>query len=308
MKNTLPRSRSDLFTLCEKAADGLHTHESSVGLMHNTESVLRSELTAARAANNEYQASKSARLTATETQATADAKAVKFITTTRDVLKPHLGGRYSQTWDEAGFTSQSLSVPGTISKRMELLKSLELYLAGHATYEVAALNVTQAQAAVLHTALSDAGAAVNAAKSDQRGKRDACDASEEKLRNRVRGLIAELLQLIDEDDERWLDFGLRVPDDDSLPEVPANLVVNGGAPGHLVAGWSEAAHAERYRVYKQVVGVDNDFVLATTVTDSDADLNTFASGAHVRVQVTAMSARGGSAQRRCGTSGAVKAG
>ena len=43
--------------------------------------------------------------------------------------------------------------------------------------------------------------------------------------------------------------------------------------------------------------MDNDFVLATTVTDSDADLNTFTSGAHVRVKVTALNARGESQPR-----------
>ena len=292
MNNSLPRSLADLFTLCEKAADGLHTHESNIGVMHNTESVLRSQLAGARTANNLFQAAKAARLAATEGQTAADANAVKFITAARDVLKPHLGGTYSQAWDQAGFNSQSLAIPGTLSKRMELLKSLELYFADHGAFEIAALSVTHAQAAALHDALSSAASAVNAAKSEQRNTREARDTAEESLRERLRGLIGELDQLLDETDGRWLDFGLRVPNDDSMPEVPADLVVSSGASGHLVAGWSDAARAERYRVYRQVVGVDNDFVLATTVTDSDADLNTFATGAHVRVKVTALNARG----------------
>jgi hypothetical protein len=37
---------------------------------------------------------------------------------------------------------------------------------------------------------------------------------------------------------------------------------------------------------------ENDFVLAKTVPDSDADLNTFTPGAQVRVRVTALNARG----------------
>ncbi len=292
MNNALPRSLSDLFTLCEKAADGLHTHESTIGIMHNTEAVLRGELTAARAANNQFQAAKSAKLSTTDAQDTADANAVQFITAARDVLKTKLGASYSQAWDEAGFASQSLAVPSTLSKRMELLKSLELYFTAHPTHEVAALNVTHAQAAALHEALSTAVSAVNAGRGDQRGKRDARDTTEEALRNRLRGLVGELTQLIGDTDERWLDFGFRVPNDERMPEVPSALIVNGGAAGHLVADWADAPRAERYRVYKQVVGVDNDFVLATTVADSDADLNTFTSGAHVRVKVSALNARG----------------
>lgn len=114
----------------------------------------------------------------------------------------------------------------------------------------------------------------------------------ETLGNRLRGLVSELSLLIGDEDERWLDFGLRVPDDGSLPDAPADLIVNGGATGHLVAGWADAPRAERYRVYKQVIGVDNEFVLARTVTDTDADMNTFTPGSRVRVKVTALNARG----------------
>jgi hypothetical protein len=292
MRNALPRSLNDLFTLCEKAADALHTHEGAIGIMHNTETVLRAELAAGRTANNQFQAAKTARLTATGAQGIADANGVKFITATRDLLKVHLGTRYAQAWDEAGFTSQSLAVPATLSLRMELLKSLEAYLTNHPAWQVAALNLTQVQAAALHEALSTAVSAVNAAKGEQRLKRETRDAAAETLRNRLRGLIAELEQLIGAADARWIEFGLRVPDDDSLPEAPKNLVVTGGASGHLVANWPEAAFAERYRIYRQVVGVDQDFVLAATVTDNDADLNTFTPGAHVRVKVTALNARG----------------
>ena len=159
-------------------------------------------------------------------------------------------------------------------------------------YEVASLNVTHTQAATLHDALSTAVSAANAARGEQRGKREARDAAEEAVRNRLRGLIAELTQLIGETDERWLDFGFNIPADDRMPEVPSDLVLRAGAAGHLVADWSDAPRAERYRVFKQVVGADNEFLLAATVTDSDADLNTFASGARVHVRVSAVNARG----------------
>jgi hypothetical protein len=292
MKNPIPRSLSGLFTLCGKAADALHTHESEIGIMHNTESLVRSGLANARSANSKFQSAKAARLTAFAAQELADINATKLITVARDILKRHLGGRYSQAWDEAGFTNQSLAVPGQLSQRTELLKSLETYFTNHPSHEVAALEVTHTQAAALHAALTTAVSAANAAKGDQRGFRDERASAEETLRARVRGLVSELAQLIGEDDQRWIDFGLHVPEDESLPDAPTDLVVAGGAQGHLVAGWSDAARAERYRVYKQVVGVDNDFTLSATVGDSDADMNTFTSGAHVRVKVTALNARG----------------
>ena len=99
MQNPIPRTVNELFSLCEKAADGLHSHETAIGIMHNTESVLRSELAAARVANNQYQNAKVAKVAATGSQSAANAEAVKFIMAARDVLKPRLGARYSQAWN-----------------------------------------------------------------------------------------------------------------------------------------------------------------------------------------------------------------
>ena len=67
--------------------------------------------------------------------------------------------------------------------------------------------------------------------------------------------------------------------------------MRGGAPGHLVAGWPPAARATQYRVYKQVTEGE-EFILAATVSATDADLNTFTPGARVRVKVTAANANG----------------
>ena len=292
MQNPIPRPVSELFSLAEKAGDGCHTHEVAIGIMHNTEALLRADLDAARTANNQYQTAKGAKVAATGIQNSADADAVAFISAARDVLKPRLGLHWSAAWNQAGFINGSLEVPGTLAQRMELVKSLELYFTGHAAHEVAALNVTAARATAVHGAFSTGASSANTAKSDQIAKRDAREAASETLRKRLRGLIAELEQLIGEDDERWLDFGFNIPGAGQTPEAPTGLTLRGGAPGHLVADWPPSARATHFRVYKQVVGQPGDFVLAATVSDTDADLNTFASGSHVRVQVTAVNANG----------------
>jgi hypothetical protein len=77
-----------------------------------------------------------------------------------------------------------------------------------------------------------------------------------------------------------------------IPDVPEGLIVVGGGTGHLLATWESAALGERYRVYKKVVGVDNEFVLAATVTDTESNLNTFTPGQIVRVRVTAVNDAG----------------
>jgi len=292
MQNPIPKPVSEVFTLAEKAGDGCHTHEVALGIMHNTEALVRADLATARTANQEYQAAKGAKVVATGSQSTADADAVAYIMAARDVLKPRLGTRWSAAWNQAGFINASLEVPSTLAQRMELVKSLELYFTSHAAHEVATLNVTAARAATVHAAFSTGASGANAARSEQVAKRDARDAAVETLRKRLRGLIAELEQLLGEDDERWLDFGFNIPSAGQTPEAPTGLTLRGGAPGHLVASWPATARATHFRVYKQVVGQPGDFVLAATVGDTDADLNTFASGVHVRVQVTAVNTNG----------------
>lgn len=58
------------------------------------------------------------------------------------------------------------------------------------------------------------------------------------------------------------------------------------------ADWADAPRADRYRVLKQVVDEDPDFVAAVTVTDSDASLWDLPSGATVNVRVTAVNDAG----------------
>jgi len=159
-------------------------------------------------------------------------------------------------------------------------------LTAHPAKEVTSLNVTHQRAAELHTALSAAVSALNAAWSNQREKKDARETAFTTLQDRLRKLYRELQQFLGDDDSRWLEFGFNVPADSEIPDVPEDLTVSNGATGHLLARWSAASRATRYHIYKQVVGVDQDFVFALTVGDTAADMNTFTPGAHVKVRVT----------------------
>jgi hypothetical protein len=58
-----------------------------------------------------------------------------------------------------------------------------------------------------------------------------------------------------------------------------------GSPGVVLADWSDASRATRYRVFKQVLTVDANFVAADTVNDSDYTLSGLPSGKTVRVQI-----------------------
>jgi hypothetical protein len=291
MKNPIPSALDDLFALAEKAADGLHSLQTTLGIMHNTEALLRADLDAARSANSSYQAAKTTRLAATDAQNSADEDATAFILAARDSLKGTLGQRYSQAWNEVGFNA-SIAVPSTLDGRVSLVKAMELYFTAHAEQEVAARNITHDRAETLHAALSSAVSAVNAAWADQRNKKDARDEAAVALQNRLRKLSRELQQFLGDNDPRWLEFGFNVPADSELPEAPEDLIVAPSASGHLLARWSASPRALRYHVFKQVVGADQGFVYAVTVNDPTADMNTFTPGAHVKVRVAAVNEAG----------------
>ena len=176
-------------------------------------------------------------------------------------------------------------MPGTQAKRQALLQSLQTYLNNNATQENPPLNITAPRAGILFTALSDARSAANDGNTDAGQKKNLRDAAEKTLRNRMSGLVSELGQLLDDTDPQWLAFGLNEPGATNLPDVADALVLTGGGAGVVLADWSDVSRATRYRVFKQVVGVDASFVSAATVTDSDYTFTGLPSGKTLKVQI-----------------------
>jgi hypothetical protein len=208
------------------------------------------------------------------------------------VLEPFLGAEPSAAWEPAGFPADSLAIPATQAERQALLGKLRDYFTANPARENAPLVITAAQANSLFTALSDARSAANQGNTNAVEKKTLRDAAVTALRKRMRGLIDELEQLLADEDARWYAFGLNPPGAPATPEVPDGLALAGGGPGTVDADWSDAARAEHYRVWKQVVGVDADFVAVGSPTDSDFTLTGLPSGATVKVQITAVNDAG----------------
>ena len=285
--NILPSGLQDLFTLAEDMADGLHTHEAAIGIKQNTEAAFRPDLTAAITAQANHVAAQTAKVALSTAVTVADSNAKAFISTARNVLATYLGNGYSQTWDATGFPDQSTAVPGTQAKRQVLLQSLQNYFTANPAQENPPLNITAARAGSLFTALSDARSAANDGNTDAGQKKNLRDAAEKTLRNRMSGLVSELGQLLDDTDPLWLAFGLNEPGATNLPDVADSLILTVGGTGTVLADWSDASRATRYRVFKQVVGVDATFVSAATVTDSDYTFTGQPSGKTLKVQIIA---------------------
>lgn len=288
-RNVIPDRIDQLFALAENMADGAALHGGAVGLLQNTEARIRADFDPARADYQAFSLAKDAKIALTAAQAAADAQARAFIGAAKNALMPSLGNSWSSTWATAGFI-HSLAIPSTLPERLSLVGSLRDYFTANPAKEIAALNVTAAQAATRFTALSDAHSAANNAVHTVGQAKAAWLAARKVLEKRMRGLIDELGQLVEDDDTVWYAFGLTPPAAETTPDAPENLTLTEG-PGHsLLVDWDDTPRADHYRVYVELVGGSGGFVAEpTTFADSDALLGPYPPGQTIRVKVSAVS-------------------
>ena len=112
-------------------------------------------------------------------------------------------------------------------------------------------------------------------------------------RARASGLLAELGQLLENNDPRWLAFGFDLPDHSSGPDVPQNLTVTPGAAGSqtLFVHCDDARRADGYR-FTVTNAADNSELAELLTQDAEATFDSLTTGAKVNVIVTARNATG----------------
>jgi len=290
--NQIPAAIDELFTAGEDAADGANQHEVAIGIFHNKEAAIRTDLTDAQTKHTSYVTARSGKPALNTAVRVADSNSKSFIALVRDVLVPHLGDTWSEVWAATGFPDQSTQVPSTQAARQALLAALQTYFAANPAKENAALLVTAARAGILFTALSDARSALNNGLTNIGQLKDLRDPALEQLKKRLRDLIGELEQLLDDNDPRWLAFGFRPPGSIETPDTAEGLVVTPGTGGTALADWGDAALAARYYVDLQIVGVDADFRRVETVTQSVVTLIGLPASSTIRVRIISVNDAG----------------
>ena len=84
------------------------------------------------------------------------------------------------------------------------------------------------------------------------------------LDEKISDLRSELDSVLQPTDPRWLKFFDRIPGDPRVPEKVEEVTATAQPGGIIDLDWSDTARAARYRVLKQVVGTDTDFVVVLT--------------------------------------------
>jgi len=303
----VPESYDPLVQLLEDAADGAAKYGAAISLKQNTEATIRTDLTALigvpagpggvpaavpglKALWNTAKANKTA-MTATLRTTESNGRALAM--TCIGALKPVLGQQWNSAWNAAGFTSGSIAVPTHPQTQLLLLRA---YYAANPAKEVANINgiaCTAAACQAASDAIVAASKASNQSNTDagtaQSNLQDGIDAG----RARASGLQAELGQLLDDNDPRWLAFGFDLPGQTATPDVPQNLVVTTGAAGSqtLFLHCDDARRADGYR-FMVTNAADNSELAELLTQDAEATFDSLISGTKVNVVVTARNATG----------------
>jgi transposase len=285
--NPTPDNNDILRALADRLADGCHTHEATIGILHNTEAVIRAGIALLDQKVFLAGQKKAAVDTAYTANTAADAAGEIVLVNCKLRLQQKLGQRWNAQWAPTGFPHQSTAVPDVMDERFTLLKKLNTYFIGVPAHESADMGATAAICLTAWDALSTTRQGIADAESAQTtaltNQTDAADG----LRKRVRGLINELDELIEDDDARWEAFGLNIPANPSAPESVASVTAAPLGNGRFTATWPYATRAIRYRAETFIVGVDTEWKNKGSFKDLEAILKGFTAGQTVKVRIVA---------------------
>lgn len=285
--NPTPDNPDILRALADRMADGCHTHELTLGIKQNTETVLRASILGVSSAEMQVGLKKKDVDDAYTALQAADDAGKTVLSNCKLRLAQKLGQRWSAAWEPTGFPDQSTAIPKTQDQRFTLLGDLNTYFTATPANESVDMSATAAICLAAWTALSDARQGVSNAESAQTTAFAARTAATDTLRKRVRGLIGELETLMADDDPRWEAFGLSMPSDPTAPEPVPTLVLTPLGGGRFSATWGYAVRATRFRVETKIAGVDTDFQGKGSFKDLETILKGFTAGQSVQVRVIA---------------------
>ena len=281
------KNRNDYFRVARKSLAGLNQLGATLNVTHCTPQNLSDLIDAADTAGLTLDGTRDTKVDVYVELRAAREACDPFIEGCRDHLVSFLGSKWNDKWRLAGFPAQTLTLPSRDADRLATLRRLKSYFTTNTTHANATLGFDAANATTQLNNLTDAVAAVDNCLEDRRTKRQARDTAESSLDLKLRNLWKELESLLTPTDARWLKFIDRIPGDPHAPEQVTEVTATAQPGGIILVDWPDSTRAARYKVLKQVVGVDPAPVVVATVEDSDAQITGVPSGATVQLQIVA---------------------
>ena len=288
-RNQISRDLNTNLKLGGMAAAALHKYEVQVNVLHYKEAVVRPIVVAAAAAQAEWKKAETATGKAQIALNQLLGNIHQFFLNTKSVLEPILGKHWNNNWTATGFGPNTLAIPEMEKDVLALLKSLEKYFLDNPGYEVnnQYYVVTSLAAGLNFTQLTAAREAIGDAEKDQGKEMILRDAAADALYHCLSGLLAELSDLLDDNDPMWVTFGFNMPGAPNIPAVATGLTLTAAGPGVVLAKWDNAAGSTHCKVTKKVTGADADFVVVASVSDNTYTFTAQPTGATLAVAIIA---------------------
>ena len=226
----------------------------------------------------------------------------------KDTLKPFLGESHNTLYRPTGFVS-SLRVPEDFDDLFALVGNLQKYFADHPeqTNPSSKVNVTAARADAIYKSLEKAKLDLDAQDELIADKQIEQDRALEGLRDRLRGVLGELKQVLPEDDRRWKRFGFNIPAEPETPVQPEQVEVNNTVPGRLLVTCAPVPFADHYRCFAVKVGTAGEPVAVGSSNEPLFFIEGLEEGARFNVFVSAVNSSGNEGPRSTAATAEVQA-
>jgi hypothetical protein len=291
MKQELKLNVPGLLAFSTIAANGAQTLGAAIGLKQNTEADILADRASLVTARDNYEEGKLQLNDLREVVHEKLAEGITYGTVFRDLLKPRFGAKYSNAYQAIGLQG-SMGMPRSVAKLTPVLEAIRAFMQAHEDMQNEPLNLTPAYVTTLLGDINTANNAVVTKNTSVKALLKVRRTAETKLTQRLRGLANELAQLIEPTDVRWLSFGFNLPGAIETPDKVENLQVALIGPTAVAMRWDAAARADYYRVWKKVLGVDEQPVAVGTPADVDFTLEGLPPGATVEIYVSAVNPGG----------------
>ncbi len=257
--NPIPNGISELLTMADDAADGLHELQvqlRDIGIKQNTEAAIRTDIDRVVTARRQYRDAQGQQDDRQDDQNTADRAGRRFLVAYRKRISGFLGDNPNAEWEIALDTTGSTRVATTIDKRQDQLQAATNYLTEHPDYADAALGITATIAGNALQVLSTARIALRTAETVTEDKQKELETAVKLLAKRMRGLLGELEQLLPPDDATWHLLELNAPADPDTPEVSEKPTLHPLGDGALEMIFTLPRRAKYAHLWVQQSGVD----------------------------------------------------
>jgi hypothetical protein len=218
----------------------------------------------------------------------------------REVLRPYLGDDLNDIVAAAGYP-RSFAIPTKEEELVQMLQRLKAHFTLHPEHENLPLNATAARAGTVATDIVNASTTALQKKLLVATKKTERDAKIALLRKDLTTLLSELHVALDPLSDYWAAFGFKKPGILALPDVPRNVTAVLIGTNAAAVKWDKAARGKNYRIFKRVVGVDEEWVYVDTRSDLDFTIEGLPSGATVEIAVSASNNGGESAKSAIAT-------